>query len=336
MRSGKITILMPVFNMERYLRDALDCLLKQTYTNWECICVNDGSTDESGTILAEYAKRDKRFRVLSQSNMGLTKTHNKQLDLVQNTDYLFFRDADDYCHPQTFEILLNLIQKYDADVAECGHLNVYEEDPQSHYKSIEWEKCPIFVFNDMSIFLTKKTRRGAWLPVWNKLYRWDKIKDIRFSEKLSYEDDNFYSSVVNANIGKKVIIDCPLCFYRQNPASMTHTLNFARYVAAGTARIQESYDYFIVGNRVPPTYMADFYADLANDGFRMMIRKSLKKCPDPKLRRELFFKSADAMNRYVADGVIRPQFLNMPRRFVLWLCRKKCYALARVFVFLTN
>ena len=336
MTSSKITVLMPVFNMERYLRDALDCLLNQTYTNWECICVNDGSTDESGTILAEYAKRDKRFRVLSQSNMGLTKTHNKQLDLVQETDYLFFRDADDYCHPQTFEILVHLIHKYEADVAECAHQNVYEENPQSHYQPIEWEKCPLFVFEDMSVFLTKKTRRGAWLPVWNKLYRWDKIKDIRFSEKLSYEDDNFYSSVVNANIEKKVVIDCPLCFYRQNPSSMTHSLNFEKYVNAGTARIQESYDYFIKGNRVPEKYLNDFYADLADDAYRMMIRKSLKKCPNPSLRKKLFFQSSDVMNQYVAAGIVQPKYLNIPRRFVLWLCRKRLYALARLFVFTTN
>ena len=332
----KITVLMAAYNASRYLRAALDALVLQTYPHWECICINDGSTDETLDILTEYAQKDRRFRVLSQPNAGVTKTHNRLLDLVAETDYIVFRDADDYCHPQMFEALMELLEKESADVAECSYREVFAEEPQTHYQPLDLSQYPVHVYNDMSVFLTKRTRRGAWLQVWNKLYRWDKIKHIRFSEKLSYEDDYFYSSVVNANIQKKVAIDCPLCFYRQNPSSMTHTLNFARYVAAGTARIQESYDYFIVGNRVPPAYVADFYADLANDGFRMMIRKSLKKCPDPKLRRELFFKSADAMNRYVADGVIRPQFLNMPRRFVLWLCRKKCYALARVFVFLTN
>ena len=336
MRSGKITILMPVFNMERYLRDALDCLLKQTYTNWECICVNDGSTDKSGIILAEYAKRDKRFRVFSQSNMGLTKTHNRLLDLVEKTDYILYRDADDYCHPQMFEALVSLIEKEQADVAECAHINVYTEDPQTHYQPVDWQSYPIYVYDDMSVFLVKRTRRGAWLPVWNKLYRWDKVKQIRFSEKLSYEDDNFYSSVVNANIQKKVFIDCPLCFYRQNPSSMTHSLNFARYVEAGTARIQESYDYFILGNRVPDAYLSDFYADLADDAFRMMIRKSLKKCPDAKLRRALFYKSCEVMDHYKTAGIVRPQYLNIFRRLVLWFCHKRWYALARAFIFLTN
>ena len=90
------SIIIPVYNVAPYLRECLDSVLKQTFTDWEAICIDDGSTDESGAILDEYAAKDKRFRVIHQANAGVSAARNAALDKVQGEWDDFCRAADRY------------------------------------------------------------------------------------------------------------------------------------------------------------------------------------------------------------------------------------------------
>ena len=89
------SIIIPVYNVEKYLRDCLDSVLAQTYPDWEAVCVNDGSTDGSSVILEEYSSKDSRFKVFNQANGGLSLARNTGLDEAKG-DYILFLDSDDW------------------------------------------------------------------------------------------------------------------------------------------------------------------------------------------------------------------------------------------------
>ena len=111
----KVSIIVPVYKVEKYLRRCLDSILSQTFDDFEVICVNDGSPDNSIDILNEYASRDNRFCVVEQENQGLSMARNNGKKLARG-EYIYFLDSDDYIHPQLLEVSYYLAQKYDADL----------------------------------------------------------------------------------------------------------------------------------------------------------------------------------------------------------------------------
>ena len=324
---------MPVYNVEKYIKTALDSLINQTYKNWICLCMDDGSNDNTFEVLKKYARLDKRFTVFSQNNQGVTKTLNTLLNKVQG-DYLYYIDSDDYIHPQTFETLLAVMQKTDADIVECGIQIVHDEKPEEHFETFDIKTLPVEDITDMNIFLTKKTQKGCWINKVNKLYKWSKIKDLRFSENLSYEDDYFYATQISRLISKKSIVPKNLYFYRVNQTSMTHQVNFEKYQFAAISRIKLTYDFFIKQNKVPEIYLEDFKTDLVNDAYRMIVRKSLKKCKNKKLRKELFYTGSKFISQYIKERIIEPERLSAMKRLSMFFYSKNLYFLSRLLVFI--
>ena len=114
-KQGLISVIIPVYNVEKYLQECVDSVLAQTYQNFEIILVDDGSTDSSGAICDEYAKQDERISVLHQENKGLSITRNNGLQIASG-EYIYFLDSDDWIENSTLEILLQEITKESADV----------------------------------------------------------------------------------------------------------------------------------------------------------------------------------------------------------------------------
>ena len=104
MNSPLISIIIPVYNAERYLRQCLDSVVAQTYTNWECLLVDDGSKDGSGEICDEYAKKSSRFRVFHKENGGVSSARNTGIEESKG-EWVYFCDADDYVYPKGIEII---------------------------------------------------------------------------------------------------------------------------------------------------------------------------------------------------------------------------------------
>lgn len=121
-----ISIVIPVYNAEKYLRACLDSVLAQTYKNWEAICVNDGSSDNSAKILEEYAAKDARFHIINQQNSGVSTARNTGLRQTTGK-YLMYLDSDDIWHPQTLEILQNVMEKSNADMGCFKYQEVYPD-----------------------------------------------------------------------------------------------------------------------------------------------------------------------------------------------------------------
>ena len=111
----RVSVIVPVFNEEAYLPQCIDSLLAQSLTNIEVICVDDGSTDATPTILADYSRADARVKVISQNNAGPAKARNRAIEVARG-DYLYCCDADDFCKPNLLEGAVQVAERYDADV----------------------------------------------------------------------------------------------------------------------------------------------------------------------------------------------------------------------------
>lgn len=116
-----LSIIIPVCNSAPYLRACLDSVCAQTFCDWECVCIDDGSTDGSDVILDEYAKRDSRFRVVHQTNAGVSATRQRGLELARG-EYIGWVDSDDIIEPSHFENLYRVIEESQADLVWCGYV----------------------------------------------------------------------------------------------------------------------------------------------------------------------------------------------------------------------
>ena len=112
---AKISVIIPIYKVEQYLRRCLDSVANQTFEDWEAICVNDGSPDNSCDILAEFASIDERFRIINKKNGGLSDARNVGMQHA-TSDYIMFLDSDDFIHPQTMEISYFLAKRDSSDI----------------------------------------------------------------------------------------------------------------------------------------------------------------------------------------------------------------------------
>jgi len=223
MNHPNISIIIPVYNVEPYLRQCLDSVSNQSLKGIEIICINDGSTDNSLNILKEYASKDKRIRILDVKNGGQGLARNRAIKEASG-EYLGFVDSDDWIDPTMFHDLYECAKKFDADVTICeiAHYN-------SHNGIIsqpEWLKLPIDNKFDDKFFKWEDILEVGFQinsgPV-NKIYRnhFIRQRNIEFSTGLYYEDILFvYKSLINAK--RICLVRKPLYLYRYSrPGSIS-------------------------------------------------------------------------------------------------------------------
>ena len=179
-----ISIIVPVYNVKEYLNDCVESIINQTYKDIEILLVDDGSTDSSGNICEELAQKDQRIRVFHQTNQGLSSARNLGIDNSKG-DFLAFVDSDDSIHPQMIEILLGLINKYDAELSVCGFERVYENDSilYSEFKNIDsYCKTSRQVLSNLGEDVNP-------IVAWNKLYRRELFESLRYEVGRVHEDE---------------------------------------------------------------------------------------------------------------------------------------------------
>ena len=234
----EISVIIPVYNVEKYLRRCLDSLLAQTFTDWHAICVNDGSVDKSGEILAEYAQRDSRFTVVNIPNSGPACARNVGIERAQGK-YVMCVDGDDFIHPQTMEIAHFLAVRDGSDIVSFTYDRSYRPYLMVRYKlglgieNIEplgirrrYRPAAVrtLVTDDIFAYATEQTHNAfnpkrRWLikhtQVWKNLYRSDLIADVKFIDGILYEDFPWWSAVMLKN-PRVTIAPLPLYYYVPN------------------------------------------------------------------------------------------------------------------------
>ncbi len=232
---NKVSIIIPVYNAEAFLERCLDSLLAQSHTDWEAICVNDGSRDGSGSILDRYAAEDGRFRVIHKPNEGVSAARNLALETASGK-YIAFVDSDDFLHPQCLGICVGLMEENGSDLAAFTYsrpyrtktmirhiLHIPEGKVRSHTDHISLGFESITTDNVYD-YVTEysKPREGKWsikhCQPWRCIYRADRIRDIRFIKGIIYEDFPWWGEVL-LNIRRASITDLNLYYYYPNKKS---------------------------------------------------------------------------------------------------------------------
>lgn len=212
-----VSIIVPVYNVEKYIQKCLASISTQTYHNIEVILVDDGSTDGSGRICDEASSADARFTVVHKANGGLSDARNTGLSTIGGT-WVFFLDSDDYISPHCIETMLNAALESGAEIVECEFSTVGDDEkinwtyPTGRY---ELHRQP----EALERFLDY---RGTWIMAWNKLYRADLFEDIRFPVGRLNEDE-FTTPYLVEHARLYASLKDSLYAYVQREGSIMHT-----------------------------------------------------------------------------------------------------------------
>lgn len=218
LQKPQISVIVPVYNVEKYLRRCLESILAQTLTDFELICVNDGSTDSSLKILEEFAAKDQRIKIITQENQGLSVARNNAFKSACGKWCLFI-DSDDATHPQTLEICNHFAGRYDADLV-CFR---FEKSDGGAYNTAHISLKDIsFKTTDNPLLLSfSKSHFRIPFSACTKFYKTSAIQDIAFLEHINFEDCAHTYAFLSKH-PKTVILDAVLYFYTQNPNSISN------------------------------------------------------------------------------------------------------------------
>lgn len=177
-----ISIIIPVYNAEKYLTRCLDSVINQTYKKLEIIVVDDGSTDDSKKILEEYEKKDSRMVIIHKKNGGQSSARNVGLKYA-NGDYIGFVDSDDYIVDNMYEFLKDMIEQHHADIAMCDYTrNKNKLDKGWNEKIVE------YLGEDINMLFYRLKGEKSFYSVWNRLYTKNLLQGINFIEGKTTED----------------------------------------------------------------------------------------------------------------------------------------------------
>ena len=217
MKNDLISIIIPVYKVEKYLEKCIESVLKQTYTNLQIILVDDGSPDNCGKICDEYAKKDSRIEVIHKANGGLSDARNVGISKAKGR-YIGFVDSDDYIKEDMYEILLNLIKKYDADVSIC---NLYDVIDGNEY--IRNKENGIREYSRLDILKEVLLDKNIQSYAWNKLYKKELFDEVKYPIGKKYEDigTTFY---IFEKCNKIVVTSEPEYYYLKRSDSLVNNV----------------------------------------------------------------------------------------------------------------
>ena len=209
-----ISIIIPIYNVEKYLRQCLDSVVNQTYQDWEAILVDDGSSDGSPAIYDEYAKKDSRFKVVHQANGGVSSARNIGLNKAHG-EWLIFLDADDMLKNNALEFYTNHISE-SIDMIMAGYMSVDEEnqvvfEPETHED--------VLLNKEQALTMMYKP---MWFPyqgyLCNKCYRKSLIDahHLRFDERIFFNEDRLFVSQYLCSILKEVLYTSSVVYLVRN------------------------------------------------------------------------------------------------------------------------
>lgn len=209
-----ISVIIPVYGVEKYIAQCLESVIDQTYKNLEIIVINDGTKDRSAEIAKEYAAKDSRIKVYDFKNGGLSVARNRGLEIATG-DYISYLDSDDWIDTKMYETLLEAAMKNEADMVKCGIIET---------NGVAEEKI---TFNDVKIINNEQHKAFEnyyngilWTLAWNGLYKKELAKKVMFPDNVVHEDN--YSSGMFLYLATKVIV-IPFCgnYYRVNDAGIS-------------------------------------------------------------------------------------------------------------------
>lgn len=208
-----ISVVIPIYNVEKYLVECLSSVCNQSYRNLDIVLVNDGSTDECLTICNEYKKKDSRIQLVDKQNGGLSDARNAGIDVAKG-EYICFVDSDDFIDCNMIQLLYKAIEEADADISICNYYSYVDRDTVSVQLGLleghVWDEKEFW-----DVFVNNR----SLVVVWNRLYKKQLFEKIRF-QKGKLHEDNFIIHLLMNKASKIVYIPECLYYYRIRQGSI--------------------------------------------------------------------------------------------------------------------
>jgi len=316
MSTPKITVIIPIYNDDLYLSDALESIRRQTFTGFECICVNDGSTDKSEDIIDGFVKNDARFLKINKNNGGVSSARNAGLDNARGK-YVFFMDHDDLAPNYALKKLLSAAEKFNADMSR-GRMMMVAENFSLNNLPKENVQGKQRCFDNPIIDLQWRTliKYKRWCWIWLCLFKRKTIESVRFVEELrTGGEDNLFMFDVIGRIKNYVQIDDITACHRSSATSVTLSgrLHPALVKMYGTI-IPYVYENYTLTDNIDKRLLKWIYSWEARNAYKFLISRPIRKN-----RGELLETARKILMRFNNT----PEFSEINKR---WGLRKKIFS----------
>lgn len=324
MNNPKISIIVPVYNVEKYLRRCLDSIVMQTFTDWECICVDDGSPDGSGKILDEYAAKDKRFVIIHKENGGVSSARNAGLDIARG-EYVTFCDSDDWVEADWLEAMYKAVKYNNVDMVICG-ISMEQRNLRQQNRCCVTEQEVYSTRNDFLkkfCSLRKQPQHDVCIhAVVNKLYSVRLLNTVRFALEIKFSEDYLFNLNVFAKVNSCVFIPEILYTYAYNQSSASHC--FTEKEAEDNFKIIKLTEVFWQKENLP---MIEFMIYKRNTLYSCLVKTSIHLSQETSKNRILYSR----FNEYITSKVLFADFWSLKRTTFLLCCKLKLYFLMDFF-----
>ena len=225
---AKVSIVVPIYNVEKYLEQCVDSIINQTLKDIEIILVDDGSPDNCPQICDDYAKKDSRIKVVHKKNGGLSSARNAGIEVAIG-DYIGFIDSDDYIELDMYEKMYNIAIKNDVDFVISDYYRVSDEGKVRATLDMDegiYEKNKIKKYIFPTLIMGDDINYGNLLAVWHCLYKRELLErnSLMFDEEVKYSEDNLFSSIIGYNANSFYYMKGSYLYnYRYNPNSISKT-----------------------------------------------------------------------------------------------------------------
>lgn len=278
MSHAKISVIIPIYNDELYLSAALKSIQSQTFADFECICVNDGSVDRSEEIIDGFVDADGRFLKINRENGGVSAARNTGLDAAAG-EYLFFMDHDDLVPDYALEVLYNAARKFDADMSR-GRMMMIAEDfrPDELPKAENGVEKPRYFDNPLTDFYRRvRGRYKTWCYVWQCLFKRGAIEGIRFVDDLrAGGEDNLFMFKAVSVIKSFVQIDNIVACHRRSKTSATLNGYNPSLVTMFETIVPYIYKNYAVAENVDKRLLRWVYRKESYTVYRFLIRNTIR------------------------------------------------------------
>lgn len=315
-----VSIIIPVYNVERYLADTLESVRSQTHKNIEVVCVDDGSTDNSLSVLNFYSQQDPRIKVITQDNAGVSAARNNGIKHSKGS-YICFLDSDDFMHPQNIEFQLQALLENCADIAVCNFKAVAEDTKLGNFENLTYGKIKVSD-QPLADFMHKK------LPIdsssCNKLYRRQLVEQNLFVAGVSRGEDEIFVLNLLTKITRLTYNPQILVYFRNRAGSLTKQTISETYLF-------DHYRSFVSMHEIlnRPEIACKYGLDqqeirhwLAKKIYKRFVVHVLRKNKNPQLRDRLMMVSNDYIQKLIATGIFDPAALPLTRRLALYFFRR--------------
>lgn len=276
-----ITIVIPVYKVEKYLKKCIESIINQTYKKLEIILIDDGSPDNCGKICNEYAKNDQRIKVIHKENGGLSSARNAGIDIATG-DYITFVDSDDYITEDYVEYMYKILKQNNVKMSTCETKIIYEEKETEQKE----QKEDIQVLSARDLFYNILFDKKSDVSAYSKLYALDLFKDIRYPNGVVYEDTaTTYKLIEKCD---RIAVGSKKCYYYfTRQGSISKIKGFNKNELDYIKNTEEMLDY--LKNKYPDLEEAiNRYELYAN--FRILRLLVFTKPRDKEMEKKIFSK----------------------------------------------